>query len=185
MWYSAKGIAAAAVVCVSLHAGAAWAGTGAAEKCMALPTDGERLECMRAALETAERKLEAAGTQSAAAPQAPAAKQGSRDQGKGSADEGLASLGAEQVAVREGRPTESSEQRRYQAKIVKFYERQPGQMRFELDNGQVWQQTAADAQRLRLSRGEPIAVELWSTLTGGYRRLLIDKRQSVRVERVR
>lgn len=171
-------------VFASLYASTAWAQSGAADKCMTLSTDAERLDCMRTALDEAERKLREAGVQPEAAAETQLAAP--ERAAPGPRETGLAALGSEQVAVREGKSAGGDDaERRYHANVVRFRERVPGQMVFELDNGQVWKQTSADSQRLRLREGEALAVELWSTWSGGYRMLLPDRRQTVRVERVR
>lgn len=187
MKFLSNSAAVLGAACMLLPGTSASAQSSMADKCMALHKDKERLNCMRAALESAERQLRAAGiepdyasaeTLAAAGKQAPA-PEGDKQEG------GMSALGSEQVAVREGRtPDKDKDRQRYQAMIVKFRERVPGRMVFQLDNGQVWEQTAADAQRLHLPKGRPVKVELWATRTGGYRMLLLDQRLTVRVERL-
>ena len=187
MKFPSYSLAALGAACALLLGTAASAQSGMADKCMALHKDKERLNCMRAALESAERQLRAAGIEpdyASAESLAETGKQAPAADSK-SKETGLSGLGSEQVAVREGRPPDKDKDRqRYDATIVKFRENVPGRMVFQLDNGQVWQQTAADGQRLHLSKSEPIMVELWSTRTGGYRMLLVKQRQTVRVERL-
>lgn len=189
MGWMAKRSGATALACTLLLATAAAAAqTSSADRCMSLSTDDARLDCMRSALERAERVLQDAGI--GAVPGSPAAKGRSidgavTDDAHKAAATGLAALGVEQVSSRDATGSARREERRYRATIVSFRERLPGQARFEFDNGQVWQQTAADAQRVALRAGEPVQVELWSTWSGGYRMLLPDQRQIVKVERVR
>ena len=166
MWSLAKCAAVPVLACVAMLPETVGAQTRSADRCMALPTDAERIECMRDALVAADRLLEMAGIEAAPVP----------DEAPRTGERGLAALGNERLA---------GDEPRYRARIVDAREFLPGQTRFELDNGQVWQQTAADAQRLILPAGEPLEIELWSSWSGGYRMLLADQRRIVRVERVR
>ena len=174
MWSLAKCAAVPVLACVVMLPETVGAQTRSADRCMALPTDPERIECMRDALVAADRLLEMAGIEAAPVP----------DEAPRTGERGLAALGNERLAGASNR-AEQRDEPRYRARIVDAREFLPGQTRFELDNGQVWQQTAADAQRLILPAGEPLEIELWSSWSGGYRMLLPDQRRIVRVERVR
>ncbi|TIX51496.1 hypothetical protein [Alteraurantiacibacter aquimixticola] len=151
-----------------------------AERCMALPSDSERIECLYQALLAAEEAL-ARATPAETPPEVPAPP----PLAPAAPANGLAQLGEEQIAVRQRDFSNSVEDERFEATVVDFRERVPGRMMFQLDNGQVWQQTGGDAQRLRLPRDEKIAVELWGSWSGGYRMLLKEQNLIARVERLR
>lgn len=160
-----------------LVASPATAQSDATQHCMALGSDAEKVECLREALQAVEDALAQleSGTDTPAPAPPPAAAPAAA----------LAQLGEEQLATRQRDTSVAEEAERFDAAIVDFRESVPGRMMFQLDNGQVWQQTAADAQRLQLPRGSRIAVELWGSWSGGYRMLLKDQRRVTRVERLR
>ena len=167
----------------------------ATDACLALPTDAERVACIRAAL--------AADESATAAPAAPAVAQRAEDEedddgflglgilGGGrderpaavvaSQSEFAAGLGAEQVSGRD-ELREAEETVRVQAAVVSVREWIPGVAQFELDNGQVWRQIGADTQRPRVTRSE--TVELYGSWAGGYRMHVPEKNQTLQVERV-
>lgn len=101
----------------------------------------------------------------------------------GSLDRAAAELGAEQVAVRESRDDETLV---VQAMVISHREVGYQKLRVELDNGQIWQQTNGDRQRvLRKLRNSPqFDVELWGTKTGGYRMHIPSQNLTIRVERL-
>ena len=93
-------------------------------------------------------------------------------------------LGAEQVAKREDI---DKEQVRVSASIVQHQLVGTGRLRLTLDNGQVWQQTGDDDDRIarRLRGREQIPVEMWQSRSGGYRMYLVDLDRTLRVRRIR
>lgn len=93
-------------------------------------------------------------------------------------------LGAEQVA-RQNNVEE--EQVRISAAIVEHTLVGTGRLRLTLDNGQVWQQTGDDDDRIaRRIRGQAnIAVEMWQSRSGGYRMHLLEVDRTLRVRRIR
>lgn len=93
-------------------------------------------------------------------------------------------LGAEQVAELRG---EEVEQIRISANIVSHELVGSGRLRLTLDNGQVWQQTGDDDDRIaRKIRGEDnLAVEMWQSRSGGYRMFLVEIDRTLRVRRIR
>jgi hypothetical protein len=169
----------------------------ATDACLALPTDAERVACIRAALAADE-----SATAAPAAPAAPAVAQQAEDEedddgflglgilGGGderpaavvaSQSEFAAGLGAEQVSGRDDM-REAEEAVRVQAAVVSVREWIPGVAQFELDNGQVWRQIGADTQRPRVTRSE--TVELYGSWAGGYRMHVPERNQTLQVERV-
>jgi len=94
-----------------------------------------------------------------------------------------AELGAEQVARQND---VEEEQVRINAKIVDHTLVGTGRLRLTLDNGQVWQQTGDDDDRIaRKIRGQTdIDVEMWQSRSGGYRMLLVDIDRTLRVRRL-
>lgn len=171
-------------------AGQAAPGQSAADRCLALPSDAERLSCMRDALAMAEAALAAQGGEeqddggflglgifgggSGARPNALVASESAF----------AAGLGAEQVTGRSD-SRETDEDVRVQASIVNITEWVPGVNQFELDNGQVWRQLGGDTQQVRLGRSDSHAVELFGSWAGGYRMRIPSQRQTVMVERIR
>lgn len=95
-----------------------------------------------------------------------------------------AELGAEQVARIQGTDNVLE---KISARIVAVELVGSGRMRFTLDNGQLWQQTGDDDQRIfRRIRGEDsVDVEMWQAKTGGYRLHILDIDRTVRVRRLR
>ena len=93
-------------------------------------------------------------------------------------------LGAEQVA-RQNNVEE--EQVRIKAAIVEHALVGTGRLRLTLDNGQVWQQTGDDDDRIarRIRGQENIAVEMWQSRSGGYRMHLLEADRIMRVRRIR
>jgi len=93
-------------------------------------------------------------------------------------------LGAEQVA-RQNNVEE--EQVRITASIVEHALVGTGRLRLTLDNGQVWQQTGDDDDRIarRIRGQENIAVEMWQSRSGGYRMHLLEADRIMRVRRIR
>lgn len=173
-----------------LPAAPAFAQSTAAERCRALPTETERFACMEQALAAAESAL--AATQE---PETDDGFLGLGILGGGRSGDDLydsdsavaEGLGAEQVAAANNmldERDETTQTPRVQATVVAFRERVPGQLVFELDNGQVWRQTDADTQNLRLSRNSNPAVEMWSTRLGGYRMRFVDMDRVVMVQRM-
>lgn len=169
--------------------------SGAAERCMALATDAEKLACMQGALAVAESALAAGGGAYVAA--------GEDDDGFlglglfGGGNEGggapanplLASqaefdrgYGAEQLPGY--RNDEATEDLNLSASIVSYSEFTPGQLQFELDNGQVWRQLGGDTQRFPFLGRDPIPVVLSQSWAGGYRMTLLQQDRTVQVQRV-
>jgi hypothetical protein len=93
-------------------------------------------------------------------------------------------LGAEQVARQNG---VDEEEIRISAAIVEHTLVGTGRLRLTLDNGQIWQQTGDDDDRIaRRIRGETdIAVEMWQSRSGGYRMHLLELDRTLRVRRIR
>lgn len=93
-------------------------------------------------------------------------------------------LGAEQVARQND---EEEDQVRIIASIVEHTVVGTGRLRMTLDNGQVWQQTGDDDDRVaRRLRGQTdIAVEMWQSRSGGYRMHLLEVDRTLRVRRIR
>lgn len=93
-------------------------------------------------------------------------------------------LGTEQIARLNG---VEEEQVRISASIVEHTLVGTGRLRLTLDNGQVWQQTGDDDDRVaRRIRGDAdIAVEMWQSRSGGYRMHLLEVDRTLRVRRVR
>ena len=93
-------------------------------------------------------------------------------------------LGAEQVARQND---VEEEQVRISAAIVEHALVGTGRLRLTLDNGQVWQQTGDDDDRIarRIRGQENIAVEMWQSRSGGYRMHLLEADRILRVRRIR
>ena len=93
-------------------------------------------------------------------------------------------LGAEQVTELRG---DEEEQARISATVVNHELVGTGRLRLTLDNGQVWQQTGDDDDRIaRKIRGQDnIAVEMWQSRSGGYRMYLVGIDRTLRVKRIR
>ena len=93
-------------------------------------------------------------------------------------------LGEEQVARRNNEEEESV---RISARIVEHRLVGTGRLRLTLDNGQVWQQTGDDDDRIarRIRDSTNIAVEMWQSRSGGYRMHLVDINRTLRVRRIR
>ena len=96
----------------------------------------------------------------------------------------MVELGAEQL---ERDDEVEEEQVRVAAKIVDHALVGTGRLRFTLNNGQVWQQTGDDDDRIaRRIRGQTdIDIEMWQSRSGGYRMLLIEQDRVLRVRRIR
>lgn len=182
-------IGAALLSAAALPAAPAVAQSSAAERCRALPTEQERFACMEEALAAAEAALREA--------QEPESDRGFLGLGIGGRGSDLSGpqasdspaaqeLGAEQVAALTGErdAQEQEERQRVHATVVAFRERVPGQLMFELDNGQIWRQTDGDTQRLRLSRGATPEVEMWATRLGGYRMHFLEMDRVLMVQRM-
>jgi hypothetical protein len=93
-------------------------------------------------------------------------------------------LGAEQVARQND---VEEEQVTINASIVEHTLVGTGRLRLTLDNGQVWQQTGDDDDRVaRRIRGQTdIAIEMWQSRSGGYRMHLLEADRTLRVRRIR
>ena len=93
-------------------------------------------------------------------------------------------LGAEQVARQND---VEQEQVIIGATIVEHTLVGTGRLRLTLDNGQVWQQTGDDDDRVaRKIRGQTdIAIEMWQSRSGGYRMHLLEADRTLRVRRIR
>lgn len=93
-------------------------------------------------------------------------------------------LGAEQVARQND---VDQEQVTISASIVEHVLVGTGRLRLTLDNGQVWQQTGDDDDRIaRRIRGQTdIAIEMWQSRSGGYRMHLLEADRTLRVRRIR
>jgi hypothetical protein len=93
-------------------------------------------------------------------------------------------LGEEQVARRNDEEEESV---RVSARILEHGLVGTGRLRFTLDNGQIWQQTGDDDDRIarRIRNSTDIAVEMWQSRSGGYRMHLVEINRTLRVRRIR
>ena len=161
-------------------------GQSAADRCFALPTDAERLSCMRDALAIAEAALAAqdSGNDGGFLGLGIFGGGGERaDALVASESEFARGLGAEQVNARSG--SGESEDIRVQAKIVELTKWGPGLNQFELDNGQVWRQLDGDTQQVRLGGSDPRDVELFGSWAGGYRMRIPSQRLTLQVRRIR
>ena len=92
-------------------------------------------------------------------------------------------LGVEQLAARND---EDKEQVRISARIVAHELVGTGRLRLTLDNGQVWQQTGDDDDRIarRLRGKDELTVEMWQSRSGGYRMYVTDIDRTLRVRRL-
>ncbi|GEM_PF-1224274 len=163
-------------------------GQSAAVRCMALPTDDERLTCMQDALVAAESALASADSDEGGGGLFGLGILGDGGGGKPNAlyaseSEFAQGFGAGQVAMRTNTSDEFRAPR-VRAAIVSYRERVPGLLQFELDNGQIWNQTNADTQRVRLTSRDPVAVDMYESWAGGYRMHLLEMDRVLKVERI-
>jgi hypothetical protein len=166
---------------------AASAQEAAIAACRATPSDAERIACLEDALREASSGVRipipfvgGGGDRPAdAAPPAPAA----------SNSPAAESMGAEQVAVREGTFDDGDDNDdaalRMNATISILQTDPRGLLVMQLDNGQVWRQTESVGVPIRLDMDDPQPVEISTSGFGGYRMQLLGPDRRIIVERVR
>jgi len=96
----------------------------------------------------------------------------------------VAGLGQEQLKADND---EKPARERMQAMIVEYRLVGSGRLRLALDNGQTWQQTGDDDDRIarKLRHRDDIAVEMWRSRSGGYRMYIVPIDRTLRVRRIR
>jgi hypothetical protein len=189
------GIRAAWISCLAIGAAmaapqAASAQEAAIEACRATPSDAERIACLEDALREASSGVRipipfvgGGGDRPAdAAPPAPAASNSPPAE----------SMGAEQVAVREGTFDDDDDDDdnddaalRMNATIAVLQTDSRGLLVMQLDNGQVWRQTESVGVPILLDMDDPQPVEISTSGFGGYRMQLLGPDRRIIVERVR
>lgn len=200
-------VATLMIAALSLPASAQEDARVATERCRALPSEAERLDCMeRLVFDLSSSSTQPSLEASEAAPAASAAIEAPEARGdgerrlfrlpfSGGRDEAASSAAVEAAAVDEAESfgaerleTRSSESRDpdvMTARVVSYEEAPYQRLRVTLDNGQVWEQREAVPPWREEQFGAPDEVEIFRSRFGGYRLRLVGKNVSMSAERVR
>ena len=125
---------------------------------------------------------EEAASPPAAIPAAPVAT----DAVAGEAPAEPTGIGAEQVAAKQDRKSDSKRKdKEVDALVVDFAYTSLGKLVLVLDNGQVWAQRGGDTREVRLREGEHTPVVIKRGMLSGYRIQFTEKRRTISAERLR
>jgi hypothetical protein len=203
-----RGLAAAAAAALAGAAllaapSAAQSGEDLVSRCRSLLTDAERIACLEAAVLGSGVPAAAPAAAPATVPRAePPPRRGFRLPAVpfiGGGDEPAprtfssdapeaAELGAEQVATFDraaGRAPPAEARPRMVASVVAVRQIPYKRLEVELENGQVWRQTSSDEAWNFARYDDPDSVEIWPSVTGGYRMHMPENNRTVVVERIR
>jgi hypothetical protein len=156
------------------------------QRCAEAPSLEARIGCLEAALAAAHGEAVADPVEPAAPVEQPAATVLAEPAGDPpAAAPAQADLGREQVVARTRDRGNEAPPERLRAQITGHTVVGFRTLQFQLDNGQIWRQIAADTQQFRLPEDRSLTAEIWPSRYGGYQMRIEEVRRTIRVERLR
>jgi hypothetical protein len=156
------------------------------ERCARAPSLEARVGCLEAALAAAHGEAIVDAVEPATPGEARAAAAlAEADHEPPAPAAATTDLGREQVTARSRTRSNEAPPERMRAQITGHSIVGYRTLQFELDNGQIWRQIAADTQQFRLPAEGSLTAEIWTSRYGGYQMRIEEVRRTIRVERLR